>query len=266
MASEVDITEHRNHIQESFLRFLSHFPLRISKSLYKNPDIDDPILYIWGPGWEGSQQKASFDQECLQWQTFLLFNKIDFKVKNVNEPLISPSGKLPLLYTSPGDIFTSDKIPEFIKNKQRPEDDTEASTPDPETPFICLADTKLRNALLFYLWCEPANYEKVTFHKYGGHYPKPLDTILMYKARKAVIGDLLTRKPILNANEIYEEADEALKAFSVELEDSKYFFGSRSSPKLIDAVVFSYIYTILSIPVTSSDKELHELVHKYKNL
>ncbi|CAG8597526.1 4700_t:CDS:2 [Ambispora leptoticha] len=244
MASEIDATEHRNPIQESFLRFLSRFPLRINKSIYKNPDLDEPILYIWGPGWGGGRQKASFDQECLLWQTYLLFNDIKFEVKNVNEPLISPSGKLPLLYTPTGDIFASDKILEFIKQKKDEETDAETSTSEhqEEAAFISLANTKLRNALLFYLWCEPSIYEQVTFHKYGGHYPKPLDTILMYKAKKAVIGDLLARKPILNTNEIYEEAADALKAFSDMLKDNKYFFGSRAARTRQQVSEFGELY------------------------
>ncbi|CAG8804452.1 14108_t:CDS:2, partial [Gigaspora rosea] len=76
-------------IQQNIRQFLSNFPLKIHRPLYKNRELSGPTLYIWGPGWK--TQETSFDQDCLKWQTYLKFSGIDFDVRNANEPLISPS-------------------------------------------------------------------------------------------------------------------------------------------------------------------------------
>jgi hypothetical protein len=100
--------------------------------------------------------------------------------------------------------------------------------------FIALADTKLRNALvksysmghicmlssivyailfltfatfdwimqLYHYWCEPLNFQEVTSRLYGAQYPKPLDQILMYQMKSAVVKELLTRKPVLHREEV----------------------------------------------------------------
>ncbi|KAG9303661.1 hypothetical protein G9A89_018558 [Geosiphon pyriformis] len=263
MSDDLDLSE-RHPIHESFRRLLARFPLKMYRSLYRNPILEKSVLYIWGPGWQGKNQKASFDQDCLKWQTYFLFSEVEFDVKNANEPLMSPSGNLPFLISTTGEVFSEEQLEEYIKiHLPETPESTDQQIADAEA-FIALADTKLRTALLFYLWCEPANYEKTTRSRYGGHYAKPLNHILMWQAKRTVVQDLLTRKAILDADEIYEEAAEALNAISVALGDSVFFFGS-SVPKFIDAVIFSYIYTILSIP-TSTAKELNELVQKHKNL
>lgn len=240
-------TINNNPIQQSIRQFLAKFPLKTHRSLYGVRELDDPRLYIWGPGWK-SGQETSFDQECVKWQTFLKFSRSDFETKHSNEPLMSPSGKLPFLILTTNDVLVDDSIEKHVTdmysdNLGRINEQQEADSQS----FIALADTKLRNALLYNLWCEPAN-ESITYNKYVGHYAKPLDKLLFQKYKKLAVNELLTRKPVLNKEEIYQEADEALIAISNALGDSKYFFGS-SLPTFVDAVVFSYIHVILNIPL-----------------
>ncbi|GBC02350.1 hypothetical protein RclHR1_04590003 [Rhizophagus clarus] len=247
-----------NPIQQSIRQFLAKFPLKIHRSLYAARELDVPRLYTWGPGWKSGQQ-TSFDQECVKWQTLLKFSKSDFETKSLNEPLMSPSGKLPFLVLTTGDVLVDDAIEKHVTdmysenlgslNNEQQEADSAA--------YIASADTKLRNALLYNLWCEPAN-ESITYNKYVGHYAKPLDKLLFHKYKSLAVRELLTRKPVLDKEEIYQEANEALQAISIALGDSKYFFGS-SLPTFIDAVVFSYIHVILNIP-------LNELVQVQSNL
>ncbi|RIA88955.1 hypothetical protein C1645_773609 [Glomus cerebriforme] len=237
-----------NHpIQQSIRQFLNKFPLKTHRSLYGIRELDVPSLYIWGPGWK-SGQETSFDQECVKWQTFLKFGKFEFETKRSNEPLMSPSGKLPFLMLSTDDVLVDDAIEKHVydsysENLGSLTNEQEANS----QAYIAFADNKLRNALLYYLWCEPAN-ELMTHKKYVGHYAKPLDKVLFHKYKNLAVKELLTRKPVLDKEEIYQEADEALQAISTVLGDTDYFFGSRL-PTIIDAVIFSYIHVILNIPL-----------------
>ncbi|CAG8571919.1 2197_t:CDS:2 [Acaulospora morrowiae] len=215
-----------NPILQNVRKFLSYFPLKLNKPLYKSRDLLCSRLYIWGPDWKN--QEISFDQECLKWQTYLKFIGEDFEVKYSNEPLMSPSGKLPVLILPTGEVLVDEKIVDYAKeNKSNKlgELTNQEHQADSEA-FIALADTKLRHVLLYTLWCEP-EYESITWGKYGKSYAKPLNRLLMYQAKNAAIKEMLTRRPILNREEIYQEAADALKAFSVALADKNYFFDER---------------------------------------
>ncbi|CAG8615628.1 37126_t:CDS:2 [Gigaspora margarita] len=188
-------------IQQNIRQFLSNFPLKIHRPLYKNRELLGPTLYIWGPGWK--TQETSFDQDCLKWQTYLKFSGIDFDVRNANEPLISPSGKLPVFIFPTGEVLVEDRLKDYVDNHktgkvgeiidERHQAECQA--------FIALADTKLRNALLYTLWCDPV-YEPYAHKKYCGHYAKPLDKIIMYQAKNEAIKEMLTRKPVLIRDEV----------------------------------------------------------------
>src|SRR6266498_2861805 len=68
-------------IQQSIRQFLSQFPLKTHRSLYGARELDDPRLYIWGPGWK-SGQETSFDQECVKWQVIVKSKQTQLISKN----------------------------------------------------------------------------------------------------------------------------------------------------------------------------------------
>ncbi|RHZ50548.1 hypothetical protein Glove_495g44 [Diversispora epigaea] len=253
-----------NPILQTVRQFLSKFPLKTYKPLCKSNELYGPRLYIWGPGWKVGQ-RTSFDQECLKWQTYLKIAQCDFDIRDANEPLMSPSGKLPILILSEGEVLIDELIKNYVedtKESNKLGQLSEEQQADSQA-FITLADTKLRHALLYTLWCESSN-ECDTYEKYGRRYANPIDKILMYQAKNAAIKEMLINIPVLNRDDIYHEASDALQALSVALGDNPYFFGQRL-PTFIDAVVFSYLHIILEFPVTSAN-DLNQLVNKHKNL
>ncbi|CAG8560496.1 11195_t:CDS:2 [Paraglomus occultum] len=262
---------HDHPLNVAFRAFLAKFPLKSHRPIHRSPHHEIPTLYVWGnkTGQLGNQP-ISFDFACLRWQVWLLIIDARFDVKNCNEPLMSPSGKLPFLLTPNTDALIGEHIEEFLK--QSPEHQPDLNIPTLTTDndisnskaFVALADTKLRNALLYYYWCEALNFEEVTSKLYGAKYPKPLNWIILYQMKSAVVKELLTRKPVLDREEIYQEAEDALKAISTLLADHNYFFG-RSSPSFLDAVIFSYVHPILSNPTTLVNN-LTTITRRYKNL
>ncbi|CAI2188317.1 3911_t:CDS:2, partial [Funneliformis geosporum] len=229
-----------NPIHHSIRQFLNQFPLKTYRSLLRPRELDCPRLYIWG-----RSTKNSFDQECVKWQVFLKFSKCDFDTEISNEPLMSPSGKLPFLVLTTGENLVDDGIEKFISDRYSEQFVSLSNEQQADSQaYIALADTKLRNALLYNLWCEPAN--NYIAHKfYVSHYSKPLDKILFHQYKNLAIKELLTRKQALNGEEIYQEAAEALQSISVAFGDNDYFFGRL--PTFIDAVIFSYIHVMLAI-------------------
>ncbi|KAI8147951.1 hypothetical protein BJV82DRAFT_664289 [Fennellomyces sp. T-0311] len=257
-----------------FLQFLKlkNFPLKVYPPVYDRPKLTKDTLSIYGPGYKASW--GSFDVECLQMQVYLKFCGIEFDVSNSNEPSSSPSGKLPYLTTVTGAVFDAEQIHKWIADRNKTK--TLASTADNEQSkaFIALARTKLHAAWLFSTWLEPLNYSEIASKAYYGHVPAPIHAILSYQKQNEVVQLLLTDRDILVREEIYKDAAQALEALSIKLGDNGYFFGS-SEPTFVDAVIFSYLHVIMSMPTHASslgDEEkkqasaLRNLVRKHDNL
>ncbi|CAG8564915.1 11733_t:CDS:2, partial [Acaulospora colombiana] len=106
---------------------------------------------------------------------------------------MSPSGRLPVLVLPTGEVLVDEMIGNYAKdhNSDKLGELINQEHQADSQAFITLADTKLRHAL----------------------------------AKDAAIKEMLTRRTILNQEEIYQEAADALKALSVVLTDNTYFFG-----------------------------------------
>ncbi|KAI7858935.1 hypothetical protein BDC45DRAFT_497924 [Circinella umbellata] len=258
-----------------FLEFLKlkNFPLKVYPPVYERSKLTNDTLYIYGPGWRNSW--GSFDVQCLQIQIYLKFCGIDFEVKNSNEPNSSPSGKLPYLETVTGAVYDTDQIQKWITERGKGKTLSSPSNQEQAKAFIALANTKLHAALLFSSWLEPLNYSEITSKAYYGHVPGPINHLLAYQKQNEVVQTLLTDRDILVREEIYNDAAQALEALSIKLGDNSYYFDS-SEPTWIDAVIFSYIHVIMSMPTlpgsTLGDEEkkqamaLRNMVRKHENL
>ncbi|CAH1768045.1 13050_t:CDS:2, partial [Entrophospora sp. SA101] len=207
-----------NHpVNQTIRQFLSKFPLKLTRPIHRKRELNFPTLYIWGPGWFSSNE-ASFDCDCLKWQAILKFTKIKFDVEYANEPLMSPSKKLPFLVLETGEVLVDDNLELFIEQNSNELGKLNEEQKAQSAAYITTADTKLRNAL-------PTNQE-TTFYKYSSHYPWPLNKILFHQASNNVIGEILTRNEALDRDQIYEEAADTLSALSTELNNFQYFFES----------------------------------------
>ncbi|KAI8641714.1 hypothetical protein BD408DRAFT_388539 [Parasitella parasitica] len=260
----------------SFLEFLKlkNFPLKVFPAVYEPPRLTKDTLFIHGPGYRNSQ--ASFDVDCLVIQMYLKFCGIDFDVNNINEPAASPSEKLPFLATVSGAVYNDQETINWVKETRHLEKQlTNDKDREQAKAFVALVETKLKAALLFSMWLEPLNANQTTYKFYYGHTPTPINMVVSYTKQKEIIQKLLSSRDILIREEIYQDATQTLKALSVKLGDQTYFFGA-SEPTYTDAVIFSCLHSILSMPKIVdgdfSDEErkqaatLGNLVRKHDNL
>ncbi|KAI8880481.1 hypothetical protein K501DRAFT_335374 [Backusella circina FSU 941] len=253
---------------------LKQFPLKTFPAVYEPERPTQDTLFIYGPGYRNTS--GSFDVDCLQIQMYLKFCNVDYVISNSNEPEASPTEKLPFLATVVGSIYGEEEILNWVKetlNKEK----TLASEKDQQQSkaFETLVQTKLKAALLFSMWLEPINASEITYKSYFGHVPSPVDKVVSFKQQNKVVQSLLADRDILVREEIYQDAAKTLEALSVKLGDNTYFFGS-SEPTWLDAVVFSHLHCILSMPqivdgqFTDEERQqastLHKLVRKHENL
>ncbi|KAI9485239.1 MAG: hypothetical protein EXX96DRAFT_473800 [Benjaminiella poitrasii] len=257
-----------------FLDFLKlkNFPLKIFPAVNEPFRPTKDILYIYGPGYRKNQ--ASFDVDCLIIQMYLKFCGIQYEVNYINESAASPSGRLPFLATVAGAVCDSQEIIQWVKETRNMEKQVK-SHQEQSKAFMALVETKLRAALLFSMWLEPLNANQITRKAYFGHVPKPVDMIIFHRKQNEIVQRLLSDRDILVREEIYEDAARTLEALSIKLGDETYFYNS-SEPTLMDAVVFSYLHCILSMPhildgqYTEEERKqastLSKLVRQHENL
>lgn len=69
----------------------------------------------------------------------------------------------------------------------------------------------------------------------------------------------------MDGDEIYADAEAAVEALSVELGDSEWFFGGRE-PGMFEAVVFGYLYLVLTAEWDEREARLRRAVRKWANL
>ncbi|KAK3821261.1 MAG: hypothetical protein J3Q66DRAFT_386142 [Benniella sp.] len=274
---EGDVSEH------PFYRFLAMFPLKQLPAPHSRPRPVKAIIYAYVPGWHAGQTNpaassksaiGSFDVDSLKWMTYLKFNQIEFEVKPAFEPNMSPSGKLPFLALPNGSFVTADGFEEWVQeNKSKSAgvklDHHEAAE---ALAFINLAETKIHAALLYTLWFDPAHFPTTTRQHYFGHHNRLLALLLSYVERSRVSHSMLLSRTQIDRELIFEEAATAIESLAVQLgQDNEYFFG-KSAPSSLDAVVFSYLHVILTLPKikTAEDAgrsgELARIVRKHENL
>ncbi|KAF9995264.1 metaxin 1 [Entomortierella chlamydospora] len=257
-------------------RFLAKFPLKQSPAPHTRPRPVKAILYAYASGWKVGQEAPteSTQPNVGSFDTYLKFNGIEFELKPALEPSMSPSGKLPFLALSNGSFVTSDGFEAWVQENK---DETATAELDlheaaEAVAFISLAESKIHAALLYTLWFEPAHFYATTRQHYYGHHKWLLTVILSYLARSEVAHSMLLTRTQIDRELIFEEAASAIEALATQLGDmNEYFFG-KSKPSSLDAVVFSYLHVILTLPrIRNADDagrsgELASIVRKHENL
>ncbi|KAF9085196.1 hypothetical protein BGX23_009888 [Mortierella sp. AD031] len=280
-----------------FYKFLARFPLKQSPAPHTRPRPVKPILYAFAPGWkvpeaaekqdvketEAKDEKkekepivGSFDVDSLKWMAYLKFNGIEFEIKPAFEPTMSPSGKLPFLALPNGSLVTAEGFEQFVQeNKSQDKDRAPAPLGIHEAAeavaFTTLAESKIHAALLYTLWFEAPHFHGTTRQHYFGHHNYYLGKLLNYLSKSNIVHSMLLTRTQIDRELIFEEAAVALEALSVQLGDNEYFFGN-AAPSSLDAVVFSYLHVILTLPRIRNAEdggrsgELARMVRKHDNL
>ncbi|KAF9156784.1 hypothetical protein BG015_001116 [Linnemannia schmuckeri] len=270
-----------------FYRFLAKFPLKQSPAPHTRLPPVKPILYAFAPGWKVGGQETekqdkkdketiigSFDVDSLKWMAYLKFNQIDYDIKPAFEPTMSPSGKLPFLALPNGSLVTDEGFEQWVQ-ENKDQSDTSASLNIHEAAeavaFSTLAESKIHAALLYTLWLETPHFQGTTRQHYFGHHNYYLGKLLNYVSKSNIVHSMLLTRTQIDRELIFEEAAAAIEALSVQLGENEYFFG-KSAPSSLDAIVFSYLHVILTLPRIRNAEdggrsgELARMVRKHENL
>ncbi|KAJ8323515.1 Metaxin-2 [Batrachochytrium dendrobatidis] len=208
---------------------------------------------------------TSQDYQCLKYQTYLKFAKYPHTIKEHTEHSFSPSGKLPALLTSSGRLLSGCEIISEVKSKNGLESNASAEDKAKMNAFDSLIESHLSFGLDYELWYESSHFENIIAPIIGAYYPWPLNFILPRIQRSQKIAWMLSRKPVLKAEEIYGETNQALGNLELVLENGPYLFGA--TPTLVDASLFAYLHIVMTMLKHSSmESQLTKYVLDRKNL
>ncbi|KAF2742059.1 hypothetical protein M011DRAFT_472552 [Sporormia fimetaria CBS 119925] len=212
----------------------------------------DNVLYIFTSP-EGAHVGApSYNPGCLKWQTYLKFTGIPFRTTASNNHA-SPSGALPFLQpsspltdnvTKPTQPIPSSKLQRWCKNNSAaPIEEPEDSTYD---AYFSLIDHRIRRAWTYAVYLIPTNFASIAEPLYIlPTSSQPFVRLsIAHTLQRAAEAELLKHTPVISAQSLYAEADEAFEALDALLGDNDWFFGA-DKPGLFDASVFAYTHLLL---------------------
>ncbi|XP_012514197.1 PREDICTED: metaxin-1 isoform X1 [Propithecus coquereli] len=186
-------------------------------------------LFCWSGGWG----LPSVDLDSLAVLTYARFTGAPLKVHKITNPWRSPSGTLPALQTSHGEVIS---VPHKIITHLRKEIHT--------------------------FWIDSKNYVEVTRKWYAEAMPFPLNFFLpgrmqrQYMERLQLLcGEHRPEDEEELEKELYREARECLTLLSQRLGSQKFFFGD--APASLDAFVFSYLVLLLQAKLPSGKLQAH---------
>jgi len=130
--------------------------------------------------------------------------------------------------------------------------------------YMSLVHNVLEKSLLYFTWLDNDIYTNLTRHRVGSPYNFPLKSLVPWVSRRKATAQLkglkwAERKP----DEVYKEVETCLIALSERLGDAEFFFGEK--PTELDALVFGYIFTMITTPLNDENK-FGNLVKQQGNL
>ncbi|XP_062048402.1 metaxin-1 isoform X2 [Lepus europaeus] len=186
-------------------------------------------LFCWSGGWG----LPSVDLDSLAVLTYARFTGAPLKVHKITNPWRSPSGTLPALRTSHGEVISvSHKIITHLRKE------------------------------IHTFWIDAKNYVEVTRKWYAEAMPFPLNFFLpgrmqrQYMERLQLLcGGHRPENEEELEKELYQEARECLTLLSQRLGSQKFFFGD--APASLDAFVFSHVALLLQAKLPSGKLQAH---------
>ncbi|XP_043310573.1 metaxin-1 isoform X2 [Cervus elaphus] len=245
-------------------------------------------LFCWSGGWG----LPSVDLDSLAVLTYARFTGAPLKVHKITNPWRSPSGTLPALRTSHGEVISvPHKIITHLRKEQQATDWAQARGPPQEKllalpllrsevkkynadydlsarqgadtlAFMSLLEEKLLPVLIHTFWVDAKNYVEVTRKWYAEAMPFPLNFFLpgrmqrQYMERLQLLcGEHRPEDEEELEKELYQEARECLTLLSQRLGSQKFFFGD--APASLDAFVFSYLALLQQAKLPSGKLQAH---------
>ncbi|XP_006734850.1 metaxin-1 [Leptonychotes weddellii] len=217
-------------------------------------------LFCWSGGWG----LPSVDLDSLAVLTYARFTGAPLKVHKITNPWQSPSGTLPALRTSHGEVISVPHkiITHLRKEKYNADYDLSARQGADTLAFMSLLEEKLLPVLIHTFWVDTKNYVEVTRKWYAEAMPFPLNFFLPGRMQR----QFMERLQLLGGKhrpeneeelekELYQEARECLTLLSQRLGSQKFFFGD--APASLDAFVFSYLALLLQAKLPSGKLQAH---------
>ncbi|XP_012514199.1 PREDICTED: metaxin-1 isoform X2 [Propithecus coquereli] len=217
-------------------------------------------LFCWSGGWG----LPSVDLDSLAVLTYARFTGAPLKVHKITNPWRSPSGTLPALQTSHGEVISVPHkiITHLRKEKYNADYDLSARQGADTLAFMSLLEEKLLPVLIHTFWIDSKNYVEVTRKWYAEAMPFPLNFFLpgrmqrQYMERLQLLcGEHRPEDEEELEKELYREARECLTLLSQRLGSQKFFFGD--APASLDAFVFSYLVLLLQAKLPSGKLQAH---------
>ncbi|XP_029789319.1 metaxin-1, partial [Suricata suricatta] len=217
-------------------------------------------LFCWSGGWG----LPSVDLDSLAVLTYARFTGAPLKVHKTGNPWRSPSGTLPALRTSDGEVIS---VPHKIlthlrKEKYNADYDLSARQGADTLAFMSLLEEKLLPVLIHTFWVDTKNYVEVTRKWYAEAMPFPLNFFLPGRMQRQFMERLQLlcgeRRPEDEdelEKELYQEARECLTLLSQRLGSQKFFFGD--APASLDAFMFGYLALLLQARLPSGKLQAH---------
>ncbi|XP_064449742.1 metaxin-1 isoform X3 [Mirounga angustirostris] len=191
-------------------------------------------LFCWSGGWG----LPSVDLDSLAVLTYARFTGAPLKVHKITNPWQSPSGTLPALRTSHGEVISVPHkiITHLRKEKYNADYDLSARQGADTLAFMSLLEEKLLPVLIHTFWVDTKNYVEVTRKWYAEAMPFPLNFFLPGRMQR----QFMERLQLLGGKhrpeneeelekELYQEARECLTLLSQRLGSQKFFFGDALS-------------------------------------
>ncbi|GME37945.1 hypothetical protein GTA08_BOTSDO03800 [Neofusicoccum parvum] len=210
-----------------------------------------PQLYIFTTEDGALRGEPSFNPSCLKWQAYFKFSGVDFvTVASTNHA--SPSGALPFLLPGGASASAIDQpaaVPSAKLQKWAAEHGSApVAEPDDDRfeAYMSLLDHGIRRAWLYTLYLT-RNFDAVA----APLYPDRASTHAVVRAavarqlRAAARAELLKHAAVVDAETVYAEAEDGLRALESALGADRWFFGAHR-PGLFDAAVFAYTHLLLA--------------------
>jgi metaxin len=192
-------------------------------------------------------EQPSCNPTCLKWQALLNFQGVQYRVQTSNNHA-SPSGALPFVLPAPtqnqrpSSPVSANKIPRWIVSQGGIEEKVHLK----EEAYTALIDHDIRNAWLYFLYLDASNFEHVAWPLYcesaSSNYL--VQQALARQLQSAARDELLKSYNLIDADELFKQAEAAFSALSILLAENDYFYGV-TQPGLFDASVFAYTHLLL---------------------
>lgn len=199
---------------------------------------------------------------CLKLEAWLRMVGLKYDIREVVDPRKGPKGKLPYIKDDEQVVADSSMIIDYLKKQYSINIDLHLSLSDRAVAlaFERMLDEHLYWALLYNRWVDD-NWVK-TKEAFFSTLPVVLKGIVPAVAQKNIKSELdghgMGRH---SREEVYERANQDLKALTDFLGDKPYLMGDK--PSTVDATLYAYLCNILDVPLRSPMKDY---LLKCKNL